>query len=183
MLELYQSFQATNQQECLIKLINHKYVLKIIQYQLKNICSSQIETEEVKNTLFMYLVTRKKRLKFEYEYQIKSYLSLVIKGIVLNSYKKPDKNTYSYLPLETQDDYDLSDLPTEKGANYNLNELPRAVRDFMNQNLLFKAYIYDNKTLTELSKECGMSTSALSIKFKELREELRAYYSAHLYLK
>lgn len=165
MLELYQSFQATNQQDILIKLINHRYVLKIVQYQLKNVCSSQIECEEVKNTLFMYLVTRKDRLSFEHDYQFKSYLSVTIRGIILNSYKKPDKAS-SCLPLETEDDY-------------NLNQLPRAVCEFMDQNLLLKSYVYDNKTLTELSKESGMSVSSLSLKFKELRQELRTYYTAH----
>lgn len=165
MLALYQSFQSNNQQECLIKLINHKYVLKIIQYQLKNICSSQIEAEEVKNTLFMYLVTRKDSLNFEHEYQFKSYLSITIKGIVLNSYRKLDRAKIP-LPLETEDEY-------------NLDNLPKAITDFMDQNALFKAYVYDNKTLKELSKECGMSVSFLSLHFKELREELRAYCTAH----
>lgn len=166
MVKLYQAFQNTDEQMYLVELIQHKYVLKVIQYQLKRAEMNQIDTVDVQNTLFMYLVTRKNKIQFEHEYQFKSYLSITITGIVLNQIKATQNK-----PLKT-DEYYYDD--------YTLETIPAPILTYINEQIpAFKEHILEGKTLSELSKKYNTSTSTLSLKFKPLKQEIREYYKRY----
>lgn len=163
MLELYQTYQATDNQEILAKLINHKTVLHMIKRHLKDISANQIEIDEVKSTLFIYLVNRKNRLHFSHENKFNSYLFITIKGIVLNQLNAIKRKPNVYLNPITIDTYALDDFPDK-------------VRKVLNQNPLFCAYLYEDKTLKELSEKSGIPVTSLWVAFKEIKEKLKSYY-------
>lgn len=171
MLEIYKSYQDTNNQELLVDLINHRYVLKIINYQLQSLNLNQIEQAEVQNTLFERLVRRKDKTNFEYEYQFKSYLSITIKGIILDALEKIQKKNKA---PNTQQESDIT------YDDYTFDSIPKKVLDFINeQGPEFIDYILGGKSLSQLSKKYNISPSALSVRFKPLKQELREYYLSH----
>lgn len=171
MLELYQTYQTTDNQELLINLLNHHYVLKIISYQIQSLNTNQIELEEVQNVLFERLVRRKDKCKFEHEYQFKSYLSITIKGIILDALEKIQKK--GKMPLNQQE----NDITYD---DYTIDPIPKKVLEFINaQGPEFMEYVLGGKSLSELSKKYHKSPSALSVRFKPLKQELRDYYVSH----